>query len=225
MFRLFFIIIIFLITSFSQLSAQYDKSKSDVFEDRFLTSFGTKPSLDVKFDSRFSFIRNVNVKTFGMKVGLNFNHRFKLGLGANSMITASTTKIANLDDTVAVSIDYSYWSPYMEYVYYSSKKWEFSLMVQLGVGEAKYSFRDIYGELKSGFNTFIITYEPAMQIDYRIIPWVALGTGIGYKMELYRNNGGVTEPLSSPQFILKLKVYLGKIYRTIIGRKMPIPLD
>jgi len=220
------VISLFLCFLFATLSsAQQDTVIPPKFEDRFLTSFGTKPSFDVKFDSRFSFIKNTNVKTFGMKVGLNFNQRFKLGLGVNSMITASATKIANIDDTVAVDIDYFYWSPYMEYVYYSSKKWEFSLMVQLGFGEAKYSYLDVFGSKQSVAKTTIITYEPTMQIDYRIIPWVALGTGIGYKLELYRSKGGVTEPLSSPQFILKVKVYLGKIYRTIMGKQMPIPID
>ena len=204
--------------------AQFIEELPPTFEDRFLTSFGTKPSFDVKFDSRFSFIRNINVKTFGMKMGLNFNQRFKLGLGINSMITASATKIANIDDTVSVNIDYFYWSPYMEYVYYSSKRWEFSLMVQLGIGEAKYTYLDELGDRQTVAKTTILTYEPAMQIDYRIVKWVAIGSGIGYKLELYRN-GLVTEPLSSPQVIMKVKVYLGKIYRTIMGKQMPIPID
>lgn len=206
------------------LKAQFEVETTPTFEDRFKTSFHTKPSLDIKFDSRFSFIRNTNVKTFGMKVGLNFNQRFKLGLGLNSMITASATKIANVSDTVSVNIDYFYWSPYIEYVYYSSKKWEFSLMTQIGLGEAKYSYLDEIGDRQTVAKTTIFTYEPAMQIDYRVVRWVAIGTGIGYKMELYRK-GSVSEPLSSPQFIMKVKVYLGKIYRTIMGKEMPLPID
>lgn len=219
-----YLFFIFLFSWSCLFNAQVKEEKPPTFEDRFKTSFHTKPSLDVKFDSRISFIRNTDVKTWGMKVGLNFNQRFKLGLGLNTMITASTTKIANLSETVPVNIDYFYWSPYIEYVYYTSKRWEFSLMTQIGIGEAKYSYLDEIGNRQKVAKTTILTYEPAMQIDYRIIKWVAIGTGIGYKLEFYRK-GKVSENLSSPQFIIKIKVYLGKIYRTIVGKPMPIPID
>ncbi len=97
-------------------------------------------------------------------------------------------------------------------------------MTQIGLGEAQYSYLDEIGDRQTVAKTTILTYEPAMQIDYRIVRWVAIGTGIGYKMEFYRK-GSVSEPLSSPQFIMKVKVYLGKIYRTIMGREMPLPID
>jgi len=219
------ILLFFLISLSVSVIAQQEDELPPRFEETFRKSFQEKPSIDIKFDSRYSFIRNLNVRTFGAKIGLNFNQRFKFGIGINSMITASSTKISNIDDTVSVDMNYFYWSPYIEYVYYSSRKWEFSLMTQIGIGEAKYSYFDEQGNKNSGFKTMIYTYEPAMQIDYRIIKWVALGTGIGYKLELYRNNGGVTEPLTSPQLILKIKIYLGKIYRTITGRAIPIPVE
>lgn len=219
--RFLILLSLFLTLSFS-VQAQFDEEQAPRFEETFHKSFKTKPTLDIKFDSRFSFIRNSNVKTFGAKVGLNFNQRFKFGLGLNSMITASNTKIANID---SVNIDYFYWSPYVEYVYFTSKKWEFSLITQIGLGEAKYSYLDAEGIKQTVAKTTVLTYEPAMQIDYRIIKWVALGTGIGYKLELYRNHGGVTENFSSPQLIFKVKVYLGKIYRTITGKQMPLPVE
>ena len=224
MMRLLFSFILILFLTFS-VKAQFDDETPPEFEETFNKSLHIKPSLDIKFDSRFSFIRNSNVKTFGLKVGLNFNQRVKFGLGLNNMISTSATKIANIDDTVAVNINYSYWSPYIEYVYYSSKKWEFSLITQIGLGEAKYSYLDAIGNEQTAAKTTILTYEPAMQIDYRIVRWVALGTGIGYKLELYNNGGGVTENFSSPQYIFKVKIYLGKIYRTITGKEMPIPVE
>ena len=53
------------------------------FEEEFKNSFSQKPKFEFKFDSRFSFLRNTEVKTTGVKIGLSFNRKFNVGLGVN----------------------------------------------------------------------------------------------------------------------------------------------
>ena len=91
----FFFLILYFLPLF--ISAQYDKGEHLVFEDEFKKSFHSKPKLDVKFDNRFSFIRDGDVKTIGIKIGLNFRRKFKVGLGINDMLVPvpSTYTVAN----------------------------------------------------------------------------------------------------------------------------------
>lgn len=218
--RLFILFTIaFLITVFS-VKAQFDKGAKPLFEDEFKKSFHTKPKLDVKFDNRFSFIRDSDVKTIGIKVGLSFNRKIKVGLGINTMVLPSTSNLILQDDTIAVQLEYTYFSPYIEYVYFSSKKWEFSLSTQIGIGGANHNYLDENGIKQKINQTTILSYEPAMLIDYKIIQWIGIGTGIGYRL-IYYKSVGIDQKFSSPEYVLKLKIYLGEIYRTLTGREIP----
>lgn len=200
------------------LSAQRKKT----FEEEFEKIFETKPKLDVKLDNRFSFIRDTDVKTVGVKVGLNFNRKFKVGLGINQMLLAAEKSFLNEDDIlVPVDLEYFYFSPYVEYVYYESKRWEFSLSAQLGFGGANYSSTDPVGKKIKLVESTVLSYEPAMLIDYKIIRWIGIGTGIGYRFVYYKSPG-VNEQFSSPEYVLKLKIYLGEIVRTITGKDLEI---
>ena len=207
---------------FSMVSfAQYDDERLMVFEDEFKKSFKSKPKLDVKFDNRFSFIRDNDVKTIGIKVGLNFRRKFKLGLGFNQMfLPVETFTFDDKGIKVPVNLEYSYFSPYIEYVYFNTRKWEFSLSIQHGIGGASYQF-DNNGEVVKLAESLVLSYEPAMLIDYKIIRWIGIGTGIGYRI-IYYKEPGIQEKFSSPEYAIKLKVYLGEIVRTITGKELEI---
>ena len=204
------------------LSAQYDDERLIVFEEEFNKSFHTKPKLDVKLDNRFSFIRDNDVKTIGIKVGLSFRRKFKIGLGVNQMLLPVESSIINGGDTtIPVNLEYFYFSPYLEYVYYSSRRWEFSLATQIGIGGASYQYRDENGNKIKLKESVILSYEPAMLIDYKIIRWVGVGTGVGYRVVLYKESI-IKEKFSSPEFVIKLKIYLGEIVRTVTGKELQI---
>lgn len=204
------------------LFAQYDKGEHLIFEDEFKKSFKAKPKLDVKFDNRFSFIRDNDVKTIGIKVGLSFRRKFKVGLGLNQMLLPVETFAFNdKDESVPVELEYSYFSPYIEYVYYNTRKWEFSLSTQLGFGGASYQFKNSNGKKTKLVQSAVLSYEPAMLIDYKIIRWIGIGTGIGYRMVYYKAPG-IKENFSSPEYVIKLKIYLGEIVRTITGKELKI---
>lgn len=212
-------IFIFLITIISR--SVLAQQTEPAFEQEFYESFHTKPKLDVKFDNRFSFIRDNDVKTLGLKVGLSFNRKFKLGLGINDMLTATDKKVNINDTSLNVNLEYFYFSPYFEYVFYNSRKWEFSLATQLGFGNASYEYYNLNNEKKVLTKSTVLSYEPAMLIDYKIIRWFGIGSGVGYRL-IYYKSPGVEEKFSSPMYVLKLKVYLGEIVRTITGKEWQI---
>jgi len=190
------------------------------FENQFRKSFQTKPKLDVKLDNRFSFIKNSDVRTIGVKLGLNFNKKFKVGLGLNRMLLPVVKKYLNEEGfLIPVDLEYFYFSPYIEYVYFNSKRWEFSLSAQLGLGVA--SYRDINITNKKVVSSIVLSYEPAMMIDYKIIRWFALGTGVGYRLVYYKSPG-IVEKFSAPEAVIKIKIYLGEIVKTFTGKQLKI---
>jgi len=217
-----FLVIIGLIVFPIIVSAQTENAEGLIFEDEWRKSFNSKPKLDVKFDNRFSFIRNNDVQTIGLKVGLNYRRKFKIGLGINRMLfPVDTYTFDDNDIKVPVTLEYYYFSPYIEYVYYTDRKWEFSLSLQAGIGEASYQFTNVDGGRRKLGESNILSYEPAMLIDYKIVKWVAVGTGVGYRMILYKRPI-IKEQFSSPEYVVKLKIYLGEIYRTLTGKKLEI---
>lgn len=223
------IVALFAIIFFSQLLPFFggaglgyaQNSSNKIFEDDFKKSFKSKPQLDIKFDSRFSFIRGNDLRTSGFKIGVSFNRKFKMGLGYNQLIIP--TKSSIIDDNgkkIDVELKYIYFSPYFEYVYFSSKRWEFNLSAQVGIGSGHYQYynEDIQKTIRTRYST-ILSYEPAMLIDYKIIRWVGIGTGVGYRLIFYKNSD-IEEHLSSPVYIVKLKIYLGEIVRTLTGKQI-----
>jgi len=194
------------------------------FERAFKVSFHTKPQLDVKLDNRYSFIRALDVRTIGIKAGLSFNQKFKTGIGFNRMLLSVKSLIKENNKLLAANLKYYYFSPYIEYYYYNSKRWAFDLSAQVGFGQAYLQGLTINGEKIIRKKTWILSYEPAMLIDYKIIRWIGIGTGVGYRIILYKSSG-IDQKFSSPEYIFKLKVYLGEIYRTITGKNSPIPAE
>lgn len=215
-----FIVVIIFIGCFNALVFSQTNNNHNFFEDDVNTSFKAKPQLDVKFDSRFSFIASRDYKTTGVKLGISFNRKFKMGLGYNQLLIPAKSVIIDNDKYYNAELKYVYFSPYFEYVYYTSKRWEFNLSAQIGVGRGHYQYfnRDLNTNVKVKYST-ILSYEPAMLIDYKIIRWVGIGTGVGYRLIFYKNSN-IDEHLTSPVYVFKVKVYLGEIVRTITGKEI-----
>lgn len=189
-----------------------------VFEEDIKKAFKTSPKLDVKLDTRFSFIASSNIRTTGIKVGLSFNRQFKMGLGYNRLFTPTIFNVQLDDARRDVDLAFEYFSPYFEYIYFSDRKWEFNIATQLGIGRTFFSYNGTDGKVRTE-HTPIYSYEPSMLIDYKIVPWVGIGSGIGYRLVFYKNPK-ISEQMTSPVFVLKAKIYLGEIVRTFTGKEI-----
>lgn len=219
-FGLIRIVLFFLFFSQTLFLLSQPELSSSYFEDDIKKSFKERPQLDVKFDFRFSFIASRDFRTSGFKLGVSFNRKFKMGLGYNQLIVPAKSTIKDNDKLFNAELKYIYFSPYFEYVYHTSKRWEFNLSAQVGFGRGHYQYYNVDEDrtVKTKYST-ILSYEPVMLIDYKIIRWFGVGTGVGYRLIFYKNSN-IEEHLTSPVYVFKVKVYLGEIVRTITGKQI-----
>ena len=181
--------------------------------DSIRTSLDYKPKFLVKFDTRNSFISNQYAKIHGIKVGLSFNKTTNIGLGYHWMPKRSI----DLDPQNLNKIDlkFGYAIAFFEYNFYKSKRWSAEIPVQIGLGKAQYTDVD-FGVTKA--SSWIIIYEPAMTIEYKFLRYFGLGGGVGFRLAI-KTDQQINESFSAPEYILRVKIYFGDIYKEEILKK------
>lgn len=188
--------------------------------------FEAKPKFSARFDSRNSFIAAQNARIFGIKIGWEYNEAIKLGIGYNRLNSKISEPKYFLNDetmnfdTLESILKFEYLSPFFEYVFFKTKRWEHAISVQIGIGNSRYEYFD-----KKGITHFenyrpVVLYEPAMTTQFKIFPWIGIGAGVGYRLILIGNRQ-INKNFNSPVYILRIKVFLGDIYRGIKGVFIP----
>ena len=179
----------------------FDSIKSDLKK---------KPVFHYKFDSRSAFIGNRNANVWGIKFGLGYNKRIRLGLGYNYLKSRLPSKVNLISPQTGLPVKtrlrMRYVSMYAEYIYFRKNKWELSVPVQLGIGSTKYvPFVNTENNYQSPGH-LVILYEPCLSVNYRVVPFIALGTEMGLRLALYKNNT-VKEQLTAPIYVFKVLIY------------------
>lgn len=203
------ILIFFCINSFSQEI------------DSLPNIFKTKPKFFFKFDNRYSFVSNSFTKVTGFKFGLDYDKKLRFGAG-NHRLESPLSKMHYIDsgglliDSVPAVLKMTYFAAFVEYVFYRNNKWEFSIPVQIGIGNSRYDY--LYNEtIHQKQKSIVLVYETNIEGHYKIIPYVGIGAGTGLRLMLV-NNKQMEENFNSPIYILKIKVFLGEIYRAVFNK-------
>lgn len=182
----------------------------------------SKPKFSIRLDNRYSFTATTPSKISGIKVGAEFNDKFRVGGGYNQLNSRLTRPVyidssGVIIDTVVSGLKMSYMSYFIEYVFFKNKRWEFSLPIQIGIGNTHYEYH--YGLTKFRNNwSVIINYEASISGQYKIIKWVGIGAGLGYQLML-KDNPAIKENFNTPIYSLKIKIFLGDIYRSVFPKR------
>lgn len=178
--------------------------------------YGTKFTLS--FDSRQSFVLGRLTKMNGLKIGIEFYDRYRFGFGfykMNAPIELKPIPIENSNDTIFSNFEFEYSTVYLEYVLYQDYKWEVSVPLSIGTGTGT-----IKAYLKSsGYDTTVVIKGiPLVAINaaahYKVFHWMGIGVGLGYRQILTKNKEA-NEALSSPFYVIKLKIFLSRLYESI----------
>src|SRR5205814_9751563 len=89
-----------------------------------------------------------------------------------------------------------YISFYINYIYYESRRWEFSVPIQLGVGKLGYTYQ-YKGMNKNEDEGYCFLYEPEVNVKFKVFRWLGLEGDIGYRL-FFKNNRFIKNTFNSP---------------------------
>jgi hypothetical protein len=179
-----------------------------------------KPKLGFSFDSRNTFMLGQNANIFGIRAGLDFDGRVRIGAGVQGLNTLiprliifPPDSVGLPPDTLFTRISFSYLTLFTEYAFLKTKRWEFGVPFYLGLGSASYRVGE-YEYRKSGVSLL----ESSLYGQFYVFSWLALHAGAGYRLML-KSNPAITGRFSGPVYTLGIKVYFGKMYRSVFPKK------
>lgn len=177
-----------------------------------------RPSIDIRLESRHSFISNGIVKVSGVRLGLIFQKKLKVGIGyswLNSDVSQNIEIINSEGKKQIVKnyLEFNYGALYTDFVFYKENRWQLSVPLQLGVGTAWFQHTNSNVKVLSKKH-FLLLYEPGISVQYKLVKWFGVGADIGYRFTL-KNTQYVGDKLNSPAYAFKLLFWFDQLFYTI----------
>ncbi|MBK7856607.1 MAG: hypothetical protein IPJ79_18460 [Bacteroidetes bacterium] len=190
------------------------------FLDTLKRSFQTKPKLFFQLDSYNSIVTGARANAKGIKTGLDFNKKIRLGIGYFWLNPDVVEKrIINDDDTVRAQLKSSYLTLGAEYVLLNDNPWQVTVPVHFGFGKSYFIYPDTTtGKDERIYSNPIVLFEPAVTGHYKVIKWVGVGFGVGYRIML-KNNPEVRDNFNSPIYVLRIKIFFDEIYYSVFPKQ------
>jgi hypothetical protein len=204
-----FLLIVFLISCLKH-KAQYLDTMHAVFNH--------KSSIDARLESRNSFINNELISVTGVRLGVAFQRKLRIG-GGFSWLKSEVKKldISKSDngvplDTTVRFLKFGYLCYYIDFVFYKTKRWQLSVPIQAGTGVSWFQENSkIRPQFGNRTNYLLVLYEPGITAQFKITRWLGLGADVAYRFTL-KNNKYVGEKLNSPTYAFKLLFWCDQLY-------------
>lgn len=224
MFKIPFAILLITILTITTQRVSGQTNKTVV--DTPLISFKNKPKIFLTLDKTSSFISGKGATTNEIRLGLDFKKTIRFGIGYAALVSdvvddkIITTQVTGIDSTVPAQLSLSYMTLSAEYTFYDSKRWQITMPVTLGIGSSYFNyFEKIDGEFltKKTDQGTVVLLGPSGIATYRILRWVGLSAGLGYRRAIV-NNGKVKESIDSPVYLFRIRIFMGEIYKSVFPR-------
>ncbi len=155
--------------------------------DTFLAAMKQKPNLTAYLDGRRSFVNSKAVNVLGAFIGYSYGRRVDVGLGyyQTAFATKYELKINKgtpLEMTGTRLINFNYLAGKVDYTFYKTKHWEFSVPLSLGVGEGL--IIDSLPNKNSNTRITIIPLETGISGIYLFYDWFGFSSGLSYRLNL-----------------------------------------
>lgn len=185
--------------------------------------YDKKTKLLLGFDSRRSFFADRNIKVFGLRMGAEYKRVHRFGLGFYFQNRPETFKGLPVNepdatDTSLVRFSTGFAALFYERVVFHNRKWEFSVPIYLGSGNLNSEYTDTTGKFTPRQQIPFRTFGIAATGKYYVWPWLALGTGVGYRF-VGSKSPRVQEAFQQPFYMLKVQVLFGELYRSIFKKE------
>lgn len=201
-----FAIILFTIISFS-IKGQ--------FLDTFKVFLRSRPSIDARLESRYSFLNNNATKVSGVRLGLSFKRKLRVGIGY-SWLDADVSDKKIITDAYGHTryannyLKFGYVCYYADFVFHKTKRWQLSVPIQIGTGMYWTEYHDSQKFIQSK-KRLLLFYEPGITVQYKITQWFGFGFDICARLAL-RNTNYVGNKLNSFILAPKLLIWFDQIF-------------
>lgn len=181
-----------------------------------------KPKFFLQLERFNTLVEGKGAKFGGIRAGLEFGRKYRIGLGYYDLnsdiieyIKLSPEEAVDASaDTVKAKLKMGCVPLCFEYIFYSKGKWQFSVPFHLGIGKSYFEYFNKYNETKHLKDHNVILADVIISGQYKIVKWVGIGAGLGYRKVLVVNPS-VERNFSSPMYNIGLKIFLGEIYRSV----------
>lgn len=201
--------------------------------DSIRTSFHKKPRILAGFATKTTFIDGFRSPIFTARAGVEWGRTVRMGAGVSWLkLSRYRTGIDNtpfyLDKvfsdsaglhTVHPALEFRYVNVFFEYIYFHSRRWQFSVVLQAGAGDSRYKY-NFNGETITESPHWILLYEPAVSGQYKLLPWLGVGFDAGLRLMAVTNKN-IGYRFHSPVYDFRAVIFWGNLYRKVF----PKPLD
>ncbi|MBL7900563.1 MAG: hypothetical protein JNK73_01090 [Bacteroidia bacterium] len=187
---------------------------------QYLDSLGEvirgKANIDLRLESRWSFVNNELITISGVRIGAAFEKKLRLGGGLSWLKTpySQTELTVNENGQTILKTTYfklAYLAAYADVVFYKTKRWQLSVPLQIGAGFTWRQDVPQYQLNQMDSRQFLFLYEPGITVQFKLTRWFGLGSDVAYRFTL-KNNKKISEQLSSPTYSFKIMFWLDQLY-------------
>lgn len=187
-----------------------------------LEHFQKKPTYIGSLTTRQTFIDGFKQPILGFKVGLDYE-KIRLTTGfcylGNSYNYKIPTSLNGMDQFIDYTLRFRYVNVQLEYVFYQTPKWEFSVPFLLGLGVYTKSTFDTNKNKYVKNRGPLFIYEPVIVGTYKIFDWLGVGGDIGYRFMLINKtkiNSNIR--FSSPVFAFRVLIFWNTVYKKVFPK-------
>ncbi|MFK7048390.1 MULTISPECIES: hypothetical protein [Flavobacterium] len=176
------------------------------------------PNSDKKYrfifqmDNRLSSLRDNQISILGAKIGFQYKNKFRFGVGTSFIL--SPVKITYINKRTQLINDNKvslwYGSLFTDWIFYKNPKWECFLTEQIGFGKPSF-VREINDDIVRNTNISLYVNEISGQANYKILKWIGLGAGIGYR-NILNSKAALKTTFDAPIYIGKIILYPENIF-------------
>lgn len=186
------------------------------FLDSLHDIFNHKSSIDARLESRNSFIDNQIMSVTGVRLGVAFQRKLRIG-GGVSWLKSDFKRDFYLQnelgktDTISKFLKMGYLAYYIDFVFYKTKRWQLSVPIQAGTGFTWWKNDKNYLVREKEKKYFLVLYEPGITVQFKAFKWFGLGADVAYRFTLV-NSKKIGEKLNSPTYSFKILVWFDQLY-------------
>ncbi|MFI5218040.1 MAG: hypothetical protein ACHQNT_01040 [Bacteroidia bacterium] len=207
---------VFILSNFFSAKAQ--------FGDTIIASFHTKPKIFFQIAAYNSFVSNEPANTFGYRGGLEFNRRIRIGVGYYTLISdivkpKTISGVFENDTTLNAQLDMNFIPLSLEYIFYNKDPWQISIPLYIGAGKSYFwYYLNSEGDRGKVDEKTVALMTMSAEAQYKIIKWVGVGAGLGYRLML-KDNNNINENFNSVIYNIGLRIFVDEIFKSIFKKK------